>query len=154
MNKAARDDALEKINTSRSTRVILISFKAGSTGLNLTCCNNVILVDPWWNPALEDQAFDRAHRFGQERAVNIHKLSVPDSVEQRILEVRLSSRLRRLYVIVPNDFVAFGTRQLQEKKRALAAATLSGDKLKNMRLGMDELVALFRGTGHDDDEDD
>ena len=107
MNKAARDDALEKINTSRSTKVILISFKAGSTGLNLTSCNNVILVDPWWNPALEDQAFDRAHRFGQERTVNIHKLSVPDSVEQRILEVRLLLRLR---VIVPNDFVAFGTR--------------------------------------------
>ncbi|TBU59783.1 SNF2 family N-terminal domain-containing protein [Dichomitus squalens] len=127
MNKAARDDSLERISKSKSTKVILISFKAGSTGLNLTCCNNVILVDPWWNPALEDQAFDRAHRFGQERPVNIHKLSVPDSVEQRILE-------------------------LQEKKRALAAATLAGDKLKNMRLGMDELVALFRATGHDDDD--
>ena len=87
MNKVQRDEALAKINESASTRVILISFKAGSTGLNLTCCNNVILVDPWWNPALEDQAFDRAHRFGQKRAVNIHKLCVPDSVEQRILEV-------------------------------------------------------------------
>ena len=87
MNKIQRDEALAKISESASTRVILISFKAGSTGLNLTCCNNVILVDPWWNPALEDQAFDRAHRFGQKRAVNIHKLCVPDSVEQRILEV-------------------------------------------------------------------
>ncbi|KAM5539722.1 hypothetical protein V8D89_006535 [Ganoderma adspersum] len=129
MKKAERDASIDKISNSRSTKVILISFKAGSTGLNLTCCNNVILVDPWWNPALEDQAFDRAHRFGQKRAVNIHKLSVPDSVEQRILE-------------------------LQEKKRALAAATLSGDKLKNMRLGIDELVALFRASGHDDDEED
>ncbi|KAJ8475179.1 hypothetical protein ONZ51_g6714 [Trametes cubensis] len=128
MNKVQRDEALAKINESASTRVILISFKAGSTGLNLTCCNNVILVDPWWNPALEDQAFDRAHRFGQKRAVNIHKLCVPDSVEQRILE-------------------------LQEKKRALAAAALSGDKFKNMRLGIDDLVALFRTDGHDDDED-
>ena len=86
-----------------STKNIIIRF--------ITCrvssSNNVILVDPWWNPALEDQAFDRAHRFGQERTVNIHKLSVPDSVEQRILEVRLLLRLR---VIVPNDFVAFGTR--------------------------------------------
>lgn len=87
MKKAERDASVDKIGNSRSTKVILISFKAGSTGLNLTCCNNVILVDPWWNPALEDQAFDRAHRFGQKRAVNIHKLSVPDSVEQRILEV-------------------------------------------------------------------
>ncbi|KAI9068646.1 hypothetical protein FKP32DRAFT_1561262 [Trametes sanguinea] len=128
MNKIQRDEALTKINDDSKTRVILISFKAGSTGLNLTCCNNVILVDPWWNPALEDQAFDRAHRFGQKRAVNIHKLCVPDSVEQRILE-------------------------LQEKKRALAAAALSGDKFKNMRLGIDDLVALFRTDGHEDDED-
>lgn len=87
MTKPDREEALRKIKTSSSTRVILISFKAGSTGLNLTCCNNVILVDLWWNPALEDQAFDRAHRLGQKRTVNIHKLSVPGTVEERILEV-------------------------------------------------------------------
>lgn len=87
MNKVQRDDALERIRTKSKYKVILISFKAGSTGLNLTCCNNVILVDLWWNPALEDQAFDRAHRLGQTRDVNIHKLSVPETVEQRILEV-------------------------------------------------------------------
>ncbi|KAI0922976.1 hypothetical protein AcV5_009827 [Taiwanofungus camphoratus] len=87
MNKGQREDALTTIKESRKTRVILISFKAGSTGLNLTCCNNVILVDLWWNPALEDQAFDRAHRFGQTRAVHIHKLCIPNTVEQRILEV-------------------------------------------------------------------
>ncbi|KAL6306911.1 SNF2 family N-terminal domain-containing protein [Sparassis latifolia] len=127
MSKVHRDESLKKINESSETRVILISFKAGSTGLNLTCCNNVILVDLWWNPALEDQAFDRAHRLGQTRKVNIKKLCVPDTVEQRILE-------------------------LQEKKRALAHAALSGDKLKNMRLGVDDLVALFRpGVGDDDD---
>ena len=57
MNKVERDAVLHKIKTSRSTRVILISFKAGSTGLNLTCCNNVILVDLWWNPALEVSSF-------------------------------------------------------------------------------------------------
>lgn len=53
MNPKEREAALETIRTSKTTRVILISFKAGSTGLNLTCCNNVILVDLWWNPALE-----------------------------------------------------------------------------------------------------
>lgn len=58
-----------------------------SLGLNLTACNNVILVDMWWNPALEDQAFDRAHRFGQVRDVNIYKLKVDGTVEDRILEV-------------------------------------------------------------------
>ncbi len=63
MNKVQRDEALSKISENAATKVILISFKAGSTGLNLTCCNNVILVDPWWNPALEDQAFGSAHRF-------------------------------------------------------------------------------------------
>ena len=75
------------------------------------------------------QAQDRAHRIGQQRPVMVYRLVSQGTVEEKILT-------------------------LQEKKRALAAATLSGDKLKNMRLGMDELVALFRGTGHDDDEDD
>ncbi|PPQ99319.1 hypothetical protein CVT24_009187 [Panaeolus cyanescens] len=124
-----REAALEKIKTSSSTRVILISFKAGSTGLNLTACNNVILVDLWWNPALEDQAFDRAHRFGQKRDVNIYKLKIDNTVEDRILD-------------------------LQNKKRLLAAAALSGDRIKDMRLGMEDLLALFRPGGRDDDDDE
>jgi SNF2 family DNA or RNA helicase len=70
------------------THKTFLAYKAA--GLNLTCCNNVILVDLWWNPALEDQAFDRAHRLGQERTVNIHKLSIPNTVEERILQVCLS----------------------------------------------------------------
>lgn len=128
MTADARENTLQKIKSSKSTRVILISFKAGSTGLNLTTCNNVILVDMWWNPALEDQAFDRAHRFGQTRDVNIFKLKIDETVEDRILT-------------------------LQENKRKLAHAALSGDKIKNMRLGMDDLLALFRPGGRDDDED-
>ncbi|RDB17334.1 hypothetical protein Hypma_001783 [Hypsizygus marmoreus] len=129
MDAKAREAALEVIKKIRSVHVILISFKAGSTGLNLTACNNVILVDLWWNPALEDQAFDRAHRFGQTRDVNIFKLKIDDTVEDRILT-------------------------LQEKKRELARAALSGDKIKDMRLGMDDLLALFRPGGKDDDEED
>jgi SNF2 family DNA or RNA helicase len=129
MTKDKREASLEKIRNSKSTRCILISFKAGSTGLNLTCCNNVVLVDMWWNPALEDQAFDRAHRFGQKRDVNIFKLTIPETVEERILE-------------------------LQGKKRELTKAALSGEKMKNMKLGMDDLLALFRpGATHDDDEE-
>ncbi|KAK0498852.1 SNF2 family DNA-dependent ATPase [Armillaria luteobubalina] len=127
MVSGEREVALNKIKTDPKIKVILISFKAGSTGLNLTCCNNVILVDLWWNPALEDQAFDRAHRFGQKKKVNIYKLKIDGTVEDRILE-------------------------LQEKKRELTRAALSGDKLKNMRLGMDELLALFRHTGNDDED--
>ncbi|KAF9523816.1 SNF2 family N-terminal domain-containing protein [Crepidotus variabilis] len=129
MTPKDREASLTKIKSSLSTKVILISFKAGSTGLNLTACNNVILVDLWWNPALEDQAFDRAHRFGQTRDVFIYKLKIDKTVEDRILT-------------------------LQDKKRALAAAALSGDKIKDMRLGMDELLALFRPGGKDDDEED
>ncbi|KAG0693585.1 SNF2 family N-terminal domain-containing protein [Suillus ampliporus] len=129
MTKDKREASLEKIRSSKSTRCILISFKAGSTGLNLTCCNNVVLADMWWNPALEDQAFDRAHRFGQKRDVNIFKLTIPETVEERILE-------------------------LQEKKRELTKAALSGEKMKNMKLGMDDLLALFRPGAHHDDDDE
>ncbi|EJD05330.1 uncharacterized protein FOMMEDRAFT_138838 [Fomitiporia mediterranea MF3/22] len=128
MRKDQRDASLQKIREDKSTTVILISFKAGSTGLNLTACNNVILVDLWWNPALEEQAFDRAHRFGQTRTVNIYKLTIEQTVEERILA-------------------------LQEKKRELAAAALSGDKLKNSRLGLDDLMALFRPGSRDEDGD-
>ncbi|KAJ6502104.1 SNF2 family DNA-dependent ATPase [Mycena sanguinolenta] len=129
MKPVDREAALTKIKTSARTKVILISFKAGSTGLNLTACNNVILVDLWWNPALEDQAFDRSHRVGQTRQVNIFKLKIDNTVEDRIL-------------------------QLQDKKRELAHAALSGDKIKNMKLGMEDLLALFRPGGRDDDDDD
>lgn len=73
---------------------------------------------------MQDQAFDRAHRFGQTKDVNIYKLTIERTVEERIL-------------------------QLQETKRALATAALSGDKLKNTKLGLDDLMALFR-PGHDD----
>ncbi|KAH7871361.1 SNF2 family N-terminal domain-containing protein [Lentinula edodes] len=129
MKPLERERSLNDIKTDDSIKVILISFKAGSTGLNLTACNNVILVDLWWNPALEDQAFDRSHRFGQKRDVNIYKLKIDSTVEDRILE-------------------------LQDKKRELARAALSGDKIRNMRLGMDELLALFRpGRGGDSDEE-
>ncbi|KAJ7632980.1 SNF2 family N-terminal domain-containing protein [Roridomyces roridus] len=129
MKPVDREAALEKIRTSKTTKVILISFKAGSTGLNLTACNNVILVDLWWNPALEDQAFDRSHRVGQTRPVNIFKLKIDATVEDRILD-------------------------LQEKKRELAKAALSGDKIKNMKLGMEDLLALFRPGARDEDEDE
>ncbi|KAK7460971.1 hypothetical protein VKT23_008899 [Stygiomarasmius scandens] len=128
MNSQDREKSLEAIKKDDKIKVILISFKAGSTGLNLTACNNVILVDLWWNPALEDQAFDRAHRFGQTKDVHIYKLKIDATVEERILE-------------------------LQEKKRELTRAALSGDKIKNLRLGMNELLALFRPGGHDEDDD-
>ena len=79
--------------------VLLASLKAGGTGLNLTAADHVFLLDPWWNPAAEDQAADRAHRIGQDRPVMVYRLVAKDTVEERILA-------------------------LQEKKRALADVAL------------------------------
>ncbi|KAJ9122037.1 hypothetical protein QFC24_004264 [Naganishia onofrii] len=131
MTNDKRQVALEAIKNDPRVKVILISFKAGSTGLNLTCCNNVILLDLWWNPALEDQAFDRAHRLGQKLDVNIFKLTIHESVEDRILT-------------------------LQNMKRELAAAALSGQGTKNMKLTLNDMIDLFRRNHRHDtpDEDD
>ena len=68
--------------------VFLISLKAGGRGLNLTAADTVIHYDPWWNPAVEDQASDRAHRLGQTRSVFVYKLIAADTVEERILELQ------------------------------------------------------------------
>lgn len=74
--------------------VMLLSLKAGGTGLNLTAADHVFLVDPWWNPAVEDQAADRAHRIGQDKPVMVYRMVARDTVEERILE--LQDRKRQL----------------------------------------------------------
>ena len=65
----------------------VISLKAGGTGLNLTAANYVILLDPWWNPAVENQAADRVHRIGQKNPVTVYRLIAPDTVEERVVEL-------------------------------------------------------------------
>ncbi|HTJ42654.1 MAG TPA: DEAD/DEAH box helicase [Kofleriaceae bacterium] len=97
--------------------VMLISLKAGGTGLNLTAADHVFLVDPWWNPAVEDQAADRAHRIGQDKPVMVYRLVARDTVEERILS-------------------------LQASKRALADAAL-GDADRAVALTRDDLLALL-----------
>ncbi len=72
--------------------VMLVSLKAGGTGLNLTAADHVFLVDPWWNPAVEDQAADRAHRIGQERPVMVYRMVAKDTVEERILALQARKR--------------------------------------------------------------
>jgi len=72
--------------------VMLISLKAGGTGLNLTAADHVFLIDPWWNPAVEDQAADRAHRIGQDKPVLVYRLVAIDTVEERILALQASKR--------------------------------------------------------------
>jgi SNF2 family DNA or RNA helicase len=72
--------------------VLLMSLKAGGTGLTLTAADHVFLVDPWWNPAVEAQAADRAHRIGQERPVFVYRLVAQGTVEERILALQASKR--------------------------------------------------------------
>jgi superfamily II DNA or RNA helicase len=72
--------------------VLLVSLKAGGTGLNLTAADHVFLLDPWWNPAVEEQAADRAHRFGQQRPVIVYRMVTKDTVEERILALQESKR--------------------------------------------------------------
>jgi SNF2 family DNA or RNA helicase len=72
--------------------VFLISLKAGGLGLNLTAADYVIHMDPWWNPAVEDQASDRAHRLGQQRPVTIYRLVTQGTIEERIVELHRTKR--------------------------------------------------------------
>ena len=66
----------------------MISLRAGGTGLNLTAADTVIIYDPWWNPAVEVQAVDRAHRIGQTKKVNVYRLVTEQSIEQKIMELK------------------------------------------------------------------
>jgi len=72
--------------------LFLISLRAGGTGLNLTAADYVVHLDPWWNPAVEDQASDRAHRIGQTRPVTIYRLVMADSIEERIVDLHRAKR--------------------------------------------------------------
>jgi SNF2 family DNA or RNA helicase len=81
--------------------VMLVSLKAGGTGLNLTAADHVFLLDPWWNPAVEDQAASRAHRIGQDRPVMVHRMVAKDTVEERILA--LQERKRRIADVALGD---------------------------------------------------
>ncbi|KPV74347.1 uncharacterized protein RHOBADRAFT_54186 [Rhodotorula graminis WP1] len=138
MNQRERAVALDAIRNDPRCTVILVSLKCGAVGLNLTVCSRVILLDLWWNPAIEQQAFDRAHRYGQKDDVKIYKLVIDGTVEDRILT-------------------------LQQQKAALAKAALDGEGEmgKAQKLGLEDILYLFRGDGragpsahlaaHDDD---
>lgn len=89
-----RGAVVEKFQDPAGPPVLLISLKAGGTGLNLTAADHVFLLDPWWNPAVEEQAADRAHRIGQDRPVMVYRLVAKDTVEERVLD--LQRRKRRI----------------------------------------------------------
>jgi SNF2 family DNA or RNA helicase len=97
-----RRRAVQQFQEEEDTRIFLISLKAGGVGLTLTAADYVYLVDPWWNPAVEQQAIDRSHRIGQEKKVFAYRMICRDSVEEKIL-------------------------QLQERKRSLAADLITDE---------------------------
>ncbi|XP_076935137.1 DNA repair protein RAD5B-like [Bidens hawaiensis] len=94
-----------------------MSLKAGGVGLNLTAASNVFLMDPWWNPAVEEQAIMRIHRIGQKRTVCVRRFIVKDTVEERM-------------------------QQVQARKQRMIAGVLTDEEVRSARL--EELKMLFR----------
>ena len=92
MSRATRDAAMESFRQSDDIPVFLMSLKAGNLGVNMTVANHVYMMDPWWNPATEDQAVDRVYRLGQKRNVHVNHFVIKDSVEEKILKIQLRKR--------------------------------------------------------------
>lgn len=116
-----RVEMVKEFNESEELKIFLISLKAGGTGLNLTSSDLVLHFDPWWNPAIEDQATDRAHRIGQQNIVEVIKLIAKNSVEENII-------------------------RLQEDKRELINKVISGEEIGSNvigKLSRDEIIDLF-----------
>jgi len=90
--RGARDRMIERFQTTEGPGALVLSLKAGGTGLNLTAASHVVLYDRWWNPAVEDQARDRAWRIGQTRTVVAHRLVCPGTVDERVEEVVAGKR--------------------------------------------------------------
>merc|ERR1719182_641217 len=93
MTMQARTDALQAFNSDPSLKVILISLKAGGEGLNLQVANHVFLLDPWWNPACELQAIQRAHRIGQTREVRAVRFITSGTIEDKIVKLQEKKQL-------------------------------------------------------------
>lgn len=118
---AQRDAVIQKFKTSPENHVLLMSYATGAVGLNLQFCNYVFLFDRWWNPAIEDQAINRAHRIGVKGAVTITRFLMQNTIEERI-------------------------DRILEEKRALFETILSGSREQPKKLGLtqDEVFGLFK----------
>jgi superfamily II DNA or RNA helicase len=119
MSTRRRQEEVDRFQGSPAVPVFLISLKAGGTGLNLTGADTVVHFDPWWNPAVEAQATDRAHRIGQQRVVTSYKLFCAGTVEEKVL-------------------------QLQESKRALLADVFEASDAATAKLSLADLRDLLR----------
>jgi SNF2 family DNA or RNA helicase len=99
MTDREKDEVLDEFRRTSGPQVLLMSLRAGGVGLNLQEVSTVVMFDRWWNPAVEDQAINRAHRFGRNRPLDVYRFLVTDSVEERIEEVLAEKReLFRAYV--------------------------------------------------------
>jgi SNF2 family DNA or RNA helicase len=87
-----RSEVVDRFQNDSECQLFLISLKAGGQGLNLTAADYVFILDPWWNPAVEAQAIDRAHRIGQTKRVFAYRLIAKDTVEDKILELQKSKK--------------------------------------------------------------
>lgn len=121
MPPAARQQEIDRFQASADATVFLLSLKAGGAGLNLTAADTVVHFDPWWNPAVEAQATDRAHRIGQTRVVTSYRLVCPETVEEKVLS-------------------------LQEEKRALLAGVLEASDAATGRISLADLRSLLKAT--------
>lgn len=113
-----REKAIQSFQNNDEVRVFLISLKAGGVGLNLTAADYVYIVDPWWNPAVEQQAIDRTHRIGQTKNIFAYRMICKDTIEDKIL-------------------------QLQDKKRALAKDLIADDTTFVKSLSKEDVEYLF-----------
>jgi len=92
VDRNKRDEMVEDFQNNRTTRILILSLKAGGTGLNLTAANNVIHYDLWWNPAVEAQATDRAYRIGQTKNVIVHRFITQGTFEEKINELLMQKK--------------------------------------------------------------
>jgi non-specific serine/threonine protein kinase len=98
-----REKAIREFQDNDSCRVFLISLKAGGVGLNLTAADYVYIVDPWWNPAVEQQAIDRTHRIGQTKNIFAYRMICKDSIEDKILQLQDRKRILAKDLIADDD---------------------------------------------------
>ena len=114
-----RQGAVERFQQDAECKLFLVSLKAGGLGLNLTAAEYVFLLDPWWNPAVESQAIDRAHRIGQTRSVFAYRLICKGTVEEKVLELQKSKR-DLADAIIGEDNRLIGTLQREDLELLLS----------------------------------
>ena len=120
---------IESFKTDPGITVFLISLKAGATGLNLTAANHVFLVDPWWNPAVEDQAIERVYRIGQKHKVNVKRFVCKKTIEERVI-------------------------QLNAQKNEMISKILQFNPLEKKQNNIQNMIYILQGFDENDNDDD